>query len=601
VTILSDILAKGYFPKELPPAFFSEQFSRYACTRHGRSVIQAYKPSSGSTECVNYQLALPGLRRRSLRVPHPATFAHLSGLCAKHFARLLRKSARSTISRSRPVYQSNRSRALHPLVKHSNLARERAAIRGGSSFLLKLDVSDFYPSLYTHAIGWAIDPKLRQRLHWHNRSLLGKRLDQCLMDLQGKSSQGIPIGPDVCFLLAEIVLAQVDRACKLKPDRAFRWFDDYEVACDSHEEAERLLSHIVEELHKFRLRINPAKTRIVPLPVPVVNDEWQRAMPDGAKRPLGTASEMVHYFDIAFSYRQRFPESAVMLYALGALFRLRVPRPGTERVAQSGVTQALMAEPGCAQKAFALLTFWVSNGLRMDRSLLARTVSRMVIVHGARGMSSDVAWALSFCATHRLELDNAAARVLARVEDDCIGIQALQLHREGLLASGFSTSKLSKLLRGCDLDGEHWLIAYEAVRHGFLFDSEKAVLGNPLFCDLLQKGVTFYRNALPNYAIVIHPGGAPEWAVQAWFQDMLALPGRPKPKQPWPSIVKIIRRDLIRLGLKGVTPDDAVADLLDIMETDEFAALLEHEETYFSGHSTVFPPTVFPPDDSTVF
>ncbi|MFN8586488.1 MAG: hypothetical protein U0704_01710 [Candidatus Eisenbacteria bacterium] len=51
------------------------------------------------------------------------------------------------------------------------------------------------------------------------------------MDMQGKTSQGIPIGPDTSFILAELVLAAVDREAKLASDNVFRWYDDYEVAC----------------------------------------------------------------------------------------------------------------------------------------------------------------------------------------------------------------------------------------------------------------------------------------------------------------------------------------------------------------------------------
>ena len=35
--------------------------------------------------------------------------------------------------------------------------------RAGGTYLVKADISHFYPSLYTHAVGWAVDPKLRSR------------------------------------------------------------------------------------------------------------------------------------------------------------------------------------------------------------------------------------------------------------------------------------------------------------------------------------------------------------------------------------------------------------------------------------------------------
>jgi hypothetical protein len=39
VTIYQSFLERGYFPKELPPAFFTESFARYATTRPGRLTI----------------------------------------------------------------------------------------------------------------------------------------------------------------------------------------------------------------------------------------------------------------------------------------------------------------------------------------------------------------------------------------------------------------------------------------------------------------------------------------------------------------------------------------------------------------------------------
>src|SRR5262245_45796043 len=148
MTIYRTLLERGYFPKELPPAFSTEDFSRYATSKKGRGIIDGYRPIDGFTECVRYQLALPGFGIRQLQIPHPASFAVLAALTAKHFRRLLKKAGRSKFSKSRPVYLATGHRAIRSLVKPSNLARERAASRAGSSYLLKLDVSQFYPSLY---------------------------------------------------------------------------------------------------------------------------------------------------------------------------------------------------------------------------------------------------------------------------------------------------------------------------------------------------------------------------------------------------------------------------------------------------------------------
>src|SRR5215510_8589706 len=99
MTIYGTILAKGYLPKELPPGFFSDDFATYASTKAGGGQLLGYKPPDNLTECVVYHLALPSVDRRTLRIPHPSSFACLVREVAKAFRRLLRKAGVSRFSR----------------------------------------------------------------------------------------------------------------------------------------------------------------------------------------------------------------------------------------------------------------------------------------------------------------------------------------------------------------------------------------------------------------------------------------------------------------------------------------------------------------------
>jgi hypothetical protein len=566
VTVYQSLLTRGYFPKELPPAFFTELFARYATTSVGRSTISAYSPTDNFTECVKYRLALPGLDRRELRIAHPYSFAKLAQLTAKNLGRLLRKAGVSPFSRSRPIYATGRQRAIQSMVRHVNLARERAAMRAGSSYLLKTDVSQFYPSLYTHAVGWAVDPKLRKKENWGSKKLLGKQLDQALMDLDGKVSQGIPIGNDISFLLAEVVLGQVDKAIKPSPGRAYRWFDDYELAFDSIDLAEEALKKLSKELARFRLRLNAKKTSITRLPRPA-QDEWQEGLKQAGDTRFTSSRDIVKYFDVAFRLRDEFQDAAVLLYALGLLFKIRCPTADVGRIAQSCITQSLLCEPGAAQKAFALLTYWRLNGFVLDASLIADTVSQMVVRHQAGGFSSDLAWALAYCLQEGSALNSRAAQVLSSFDDDCIALLTLDLDRNSLLPKGFSNKKISKALKDADLDREHWLIAYETVRHGFLAVCTSAVKSNPFFSELLKHGVTFYRRQMPPYATIIHPGGAPEWIVQNWMKLLTRTPltgadvaTRATEESP---VFKLIEEDLAKFRALPETSEEAVIGLMD--------------------------------------
>ena len=457
----------------------------------------------------------------------------------------------------------------------SNLARERMACRAGSSFLLKADISHFYPSLYTHAVGWAIDPKLRLKANWKNYKLLGKQIDQLLMDSDGKISQGIPIGTDVSFLLGELVLSQIDKALGISSEHAFRWFDDYEFAFVTRTEAEAILRKLIDGLGRFRLRLNPVKTKILSLPKPA-DEEWQHALHEAAKTQFSTPREMVNYFDTAFRLREEAGGSAVLSYALGMLFRLISPNQNVGRVAQSCVTQAILCEPGCAQKGFSLLSFWNLNGLQLNCDVMARTVNQIVLNHRATGVSSDVAWALAFCVDQNIALSADTGKVLSSCDDDCVGLQALHLHSSGLLQKGFNTKPMARLLKASHLDREHWLLAYESLRQGFLAGHEQEVKKHPLFLEMLAKRVTFYRTNLPPYAVVIHPGGAPSWLTQRWISNV-KQPSEVKEGTLREPVLEMISRDFERMETKEGTRDEVVTNLLDIDVLEPELDLLEED------------------------
>jgi hypothetical protein len=445
------------------------------------------------------------------------------------------------------------------------LATEKAIRRAGATYLVRADVSQFYPSLYTHAIGWAVDPKLRKKAHWTDQTLLGKKLDQCLMNMDGKMSQGIPIGTDLSYLLAECVLSRVDAAIPMAKSRGYRWFDDYEIAFETRDEAESCMRRLGKELDSFRLRLNPIKSRIIELPNPA-DEEWQQLLVQTGGRSQIDSRGMVQHFDAAFRLRERYPDSPVLLYALGVLFGITLPSPKVGQIAESCLSQAILSEPGAAQKAFALLSYWRTNGYSVNAKLITQTINRLILRHEAGGVSSDVSWALSFCIDQSAALDPQSAKVLSEVEDDCIALQALHMHAIGLLPRGFSTAQIVKLIRNADLDREHWLLCYESFQHHFLIDAQQLVAANPLFSDLLNKNVTFYRSDLPRYASVIHNGGAPDWLLRRWIEQMRRDPATPGVNDSAARIPEEILRDLMVARITPIEDGDPLENFLVLLD-----------------------------------
>jgi hypothetical protein len=84
-----------------------------------------------------------------------------------------------------------------------------------------------------------------------------------LARLEEHGVRGLPIGPDPSAVLANVVLAPLDREIGRLGLRHLRWVDDVVVGVGGAEEAERVLAIVRRELARLGLELNEDKTRIV--------------------------------------------------------------------------------------------------------------------------------------------------------------------------------------------------------------------------------------------------------------------------------------------------------------------------------------------------
>jgi hypothetical protein len=123
-------------------------------------------------------------------------------------------------------------------------------------FVLSTDIADFYNRLYLH--------RLENSLSMAGcPPAVGKTLESFLLALNGKASQGIPVGPASSILMAEAVMTDVDQFLSNKAFPHARYVDDFRVFSDSKEKLEILLEELVQHLFDaHRLQLVPWKTRI---------------------------------------------------------------------------------------------------------------------------------------------------------------------------------------------------------------------------------------------------------------------------------------------------------------------------------------------------
>jgi len=79
-------------------------------------------------------------------------------------------------------------------------------------YLVRTDVKNFYPSIYTHSIAWAMHTRsvIRSGQNRNNYSFMGNRLDKLFQNANDGCTNGLPIGPAVSDLIAEVILSAVD-------------------------------------------------------------------------------------------------------------------------------------------------------------------------------------------------------------------------------------------------------------------------------------------------------------------------------------------------------------------------------------------------------
>jgi hypothetical protein len=133
-------------------------------------------------------------------------------------------------------------------------ARASSGLAATARMVVRADVASFYPSVTASVLAAAIadaggDPE-------------DARLAADLLDGWGSDGYpGLPIGPPGSAVLANAVLAPVDRALRGLP--FLRWVDDYLIGCRVERDAGRALHLLDEALDRLSLRRAPSKTGVV--------------------------------------------------------------------------------------------------------------------------------------------------------------------------------------------------------------------------------------------------------------------------------------------------------------------------------------------------
>lgn len=432
-------------------------------------------------------------------------------LVARHWADILQHYRKSRISASHPRFLRNKGRAacipsMQPL--HERKILESAGYR----YMLRTDVSRFFPTIYTHSIPWAFHSKAQAKARRRDSTLFGNLIDTALRQGQDQQTMGIPIGPDTSHIIAEAIATSIDELLKNalgnKWPAGFRFVDDYFLFFSNVASAESALASLSQALKEYELQVNFEKTRISPVSE-ILEDYWTHELRRFAIDRSGRKqrSDIHHFFELAKQLAMKNSDENVMTYALKRAASVLI-KPENWTSFESHLCHVALFFPNTLQTVAQILATYRHHGYQLGTTRIARTLNSIVKEHAPLEHHSEVAWCLWICKELDLKLESENVSAVAGVHSSVCALLLMDLSHSGKL----DLKPPETFWRSVDtVDGlkeEFWLMCYEAGRRGWGgFTSARITADAAYFNYLGLLGVTFYNEtATSKLLFEVRPG-----------------------------------------------------------------------------------------------
>ena len=471
--VINALLQQNFFPAqkkekdELPPLVNSKGFTESLAKRLASLPVTRTEPYKGY-DAVEYKLTRFNGVTRVCSIPHPKAYASLALSITNNWSKLNYILA-NPVSRVVPQQHDDGRLIIMDYENAGVEAIHRVKSSFGQRYLVKTDIANFYPSIYSHALSWATVGTPTAKLNARNQRTWYNKMDKAVRWTKRNETIGIAVGPGTSNIVAEAILARVDAALSTEFTYT-RYIDDYTVYCANHEEAEAFVVALTNELHKYNLMLNAGKTSIRPMPQ-LSRQEWvvdlRRATPRKDDLPVQRA---VDYLDFAVSLADRTPDGSVLKFALKTLSG--VAFDGTASISDDVFRVVLRYGLNLAFHNAILLPM-LEKLLDVAHILgdpaPSAEVGALLSEHLRFRRSDAVAWLLYYAIKYKIALNDECARGVLKTED-CISLLFLY-HTQNAKHKGWVIDFARKLDPNdlYKLD-QYWLLLYELYREGKIAD-----------------------------------------------------------------------------------------------------------------------------------
>ncbi|WP_111474389.1 RNA-directed DNA polymerase [Methylobacterium sp. XJLW] len=432
------LMEKGLFPETLPPCFDSSGIIK---AFHGIiSEINDRSLHKGRfTRYARYVGTKHDGNRRFYATPNPVSYLPIAQFLQSHERTLFRQYNKSAFSISAPqISEPSADRA----ISISSLSELSGRLSGKiryAPYLLKTDIAQFFPSIYTHVIPWVAhgisSAKIDQNRH--SKSVTFNKLDWYCQQCQNSQTRGIPIGPDAFRMIAESIACEIDKQLAQRAEKyiigAVRHVDDYYIGIKSEFDAAIVLSTLRDVLQNFELQINDAKTRIVSGLEPI-DDIWAQRLRalDASPFSLDGPGRLL---DEAYAQSRAINSESPMKLALRRLDQLRCYESSSHWTRIQNQLQRIAFHFPHSLDYICLLAvkrFAISGEIDIDG--WSEVASALISRHADFGHHHEICWMLWLVSCCRLNVPRAIIDRVSNIRDT---------HTSALLIAAYVSGRIS--------------------------------------------------------------------------------------------------------------------------------------------------------------
>lgn len=550
---LKNLVERGYFPKELPPPFNTSQLSQHIDSiiptwtstfeQHGndksstfiltqsggespneykarkKEYTNDFKNKYGSSKAVGFSISKGKLSRRFLCIPNPKHFIDLSKKIVDNWQEFKTVFDLSEYSQSLPKPEINSiKRSVSTLSKDVSDFRDHKISTSLSKLIeIRVDISKFYPTIYTHSITWAFLGKEKAKLYYKQKNdlaalmaannhdailyKLADDIDTSVRNCQERQSIGIPIGPDTSHIISELIACRIDSILqnefsniKLK---GCRYYDDYYLYVSTRDEADRVLKGLQRILNDFQLEINESKVKIKEFPF-AFEDNFTLILNQFHFKETSLSKSIKYYFSLVWGFIDENSQRSdwIFKYALKRFeFRTVEITKKSWKIFEDLLLKSALIEPAILDIVTRILLTYKSYLDKDSENKLYELIELIIENHSPVRHNFEVAWALWLAKTFEIPIKKSSVDSIVQMKDPISLLILLDMLKNTTLIDDSSTvfSDLQIDITEDTFFSELWLLGYEGIKKGWISSSTPNLIDDNHFFKILKDlDIEFY-------------------------------------------------------------------------------------------------------------